>query len=134
MPDKVYVVLEVFRCIGMISLVCLVTPDQTRPSNCQICLSQIAKCIRLLLTNVFVYLFKMAKCICFKMHNVLVSIYGIQFCKFVIVYLVFIQIALWPSAMGAHFFQNGDQMGTLASRMGTQKAHVCKIDRNKLIR
>ena len=25
-------------------------------------------------------------------------------------------------------------MGTLTSRMGTQKAHVCKIDQNKLIR
>ena len=38
--------------------------------------------------------------------------------------------------MGTHFFQYGDptfsEMGTLASRMGTQKAHVCKIDRNKL--
>ena len=45
---------------------------------------------------------------------------------------------LWPHAMGTlwgpNFQWNGDQMGTLASRMGTQKAHVCKIDRNKLIR
>ena len=35
---------------------------------------------------------------------------------------------------GPKFQWNGDQMGTLASRMGTQKAHVCKIDGNKLIR
>ena len=35
---------------------------------------------------------------------------------------------------GPNFQWNGDQMGTLASRMGTQEAHVCKIDRNKLIR
>ena len=35
---------------------------------------------------------------------------------------------------GPKFQWNGDQMGTLASRMGTQEAHVCKIDRNKLIR
>ena len=34
---------------------------------------------------------------------------------------------------GPNFQWNGDQMGTLASRMGTQKAHVCKIDWNKVI-
>ena len=45
--------------------------------------------------------------------------------------------ALWPHAIGTQVCQNGDpifsEMGTLASRMGTQKAHVFKIDGNKLI-
>ena len=34
---------------------------------------------------------------------------------------------------GPKFQWNGDQMGTRASRMGTQKAHVFKISRTKLI-
>ena len=51
---------------------------------------------------------------------------------------------LCPQAPGTHFFQNGDPMGTQFSvkwgpngdphqQNGTQKAHVCKIDRDKLI-
>ena len=59
-------------------------------SNCEMYLSQIAKCICLILTNVFVYYFKMAKCICSRLQNVLVSSFVIQYCKFNIVYLVFI--------------------------------------------
>ena len=47
-------------------------------------------------------------------------------------------LALQPSAMGTHFFQNDDpilsEMGAFASRMGIPKAHVCIIDGNKLIR